>query len=77
MDDMVLSVDGVAQLLNVSHDTVYRLARDTVIPGRKVGSQWRFSKAAVLAWLRDEALMEASAASIAVDSPPGRSPIDE
>ncbi len=68
MEDAVLAVDGAAQLLNVSHDTIYRLARDATIPGRKVGNQWRFSKAALLAWLRDAAPTGRSPSSAVVGS---------
>jgi len=52
MEDSVLNVDGAARLLGVSHDTIYRLAREATIPGQKVGSQWRFSKVALFAWVR-------------------------
>ncbi len=74
MEDSVLNVDGAAQLLNVSRDTIYRLARDGTIPGRKVGSQWRFSEAVLMAWLRDggatdDAPPTRGGATAAFDSP--------
>ena len=69
MEDAVLAVEGAAQLLNVSHDTIYRLARDAAIPGRKVGNQWRFSRAALLAWLRDAPPTGRPPSSAAVGSP--------
>ncbi len=65
---MVLNVNGAARLLDVSQDTIYRLARNSVIPGRKVGSQWRFSKAVLLAWLGDEASVQSSPSSDDVGS---------
>lgn len=34
-------VDEVAQILKVSRDTVWILLRRGLLPGRKVGGQWR------------------------------------
>jgi excisionase family DNA binding protein len=50
-DPEVLTVEQVAALLQVDADTVRALAREGDLPGRKVGREWRFSRAAVLAWL--------------------------
>jgi excisionase family DNA binding protein len=47
----VLTVAGVAELLQVSEDDVTRLADSGELPGRKVGGDWRFSREAVLRWL--------------------------
>ena len=35
------------EYLNVRVQTIYLLAREGKIPGRKVGGRWRFSKAAL------------------------------
>ena len=50
-DPEVLTVEQAAALLQVDADTVRALAREGDLPGRKVGREWRFSRAAVLAWL--------------------------
>ncbi len=68
MDDRILDVCGAAELLNVSSDTVYRLAREAAIPARKVGRQWRFSKVALLAWLGDDASARATEGTVATGS---------
>ncbi len=68
MDDSVLNVGGAAHLLGVSHDTIYRLAREATIPGQKVGSQWRFSKAALFAWVQQGVPKELPASPVVVDS---------
>ena len=47
----VLTVEQAAELLQVDADTVRALARAGDLPGREVGREWRFSRAAVLAWL--------------------------
>jgi excisionase family DNA binding protein len=50
-DPEVLTVEQAAELLQVDTDTIRALARQGELPGRKVGREWRFSRAAVLAWL--------------------------
>jgi excisionase family DNA binding protein len=47
----VLTLEGVAELLEVAPELVAELAERGEIPGRQIGSQWRFARAAVLAWL--------------------------
>ncbi len=40
----LMGVDDVMDLLQVSRDTVYRLAKGGTLPGRKIGRVWRFPK---------------------------------
>lgn len=47
----VLTVAHCAELLQVDDKTVLKLAEAGELPGRKLGSTWRFSRTAVLAWL--------------------------
>ncbi len=47
----VLTLDEVADLLRVEPREVEQLVRDGALPGRRIGSAWRFSRAAVLDWL--------------------------
>lgn len=47
----VLGADEAARLLGVSPYTVRSLARTGAMPGRKVGKEWRFSRAKLLEWL--------------------------
>ena len=49
----VMTLDEAARLLRVHPQTVKALARAKTIPGRKVGRAWRFSKQALLAYLRE------------------------
>ena len=44
-------ITGIAEILNVSTDTVRRMAVAEKIPGFKVGRLWRFFPAAVIAKL--------------------------
>jgi len=47
----VLTTAQLAELLQTDEKTVRDLARRRKLPGRKVGRDWRFSRAAVLDWL--------------------------
>jgi excisionase family DNA binding protein len=47
----VLTVDQLAELLQVDAKTVRSLAAKGDLPGRKLGRHWRFSRQAVLDWL--------------------------
>jgi excisionase family DNA binding protein len=47
----VLSLGELAQWLEVDEDTVRSLAEAGELPGRRLGDEWRFARAAVLDWL--------------------------
>jgi excisionase family DNA binding protein len=47
----VLTVEQLAELLQVDAKTVRTLATSGDLPGRKLGRHWRFSRQAVLDWL--------------------------
>ncbi len=47
----VLTLAEAAAFLRVAEADVLRLVREQRLPGRKVGDDWRFLKAAVAAWL--------------------------
>jgi excisionase family DNA binding protein len=47
----VLTTAQLAELLQTDERTVRTLARAGELPGRKIGRDWRFSRAAVLDWL--------------------------
>ena len=53
-DNHYLSVEEVAQRFGVTASTVYRLAQRRVLPGFKVGGQWRFSQQMLEAWVADQ-----------------------
>jgi excisionase family DNA binding protein len=48
----VLTLDEAAAMLKVEVDRVRELALAQRLPGRLIGDQWRFSRAALLDWLR-------------------------
>ena len=47
----VLTVDQLAEWLQVDPSAVAELADSGELPGRKLGGEWRFAREAVLAWL--------------------------
>lgn len=47
----MMTLQEVATYLRLHRSTVYRLAREGMIPGFKVGNQWRFSKERVDQWM--------------------------
>jgi excisionase family DNA binding protein len=47
----VLTPVQAAALLQVDEDAVLALAEEGRLPGRRIGDEWRFARAAVVAWL--------------------------
>ncbi len=56
----ILTPREAAEYLSVHVRTIYRLAKNGEIPGRKVGGRWRFKKDVLDKWLswRDERELE-------------------
>lgn len=49
----VLTLEELAELLRVDPAAVLQRAEGGELPGRRLGSEWRFVRAAVLAWLAE------------------------
>ncbi len=47
----IMTPREAAEYLSVHVRTIYRLAKNGDIPGRKVGGSWRFKKGALDEWL--------------------------
>jgi len=47
----VLTPAQAAALLQVEEDAVLALAEEGRLPGRRIGDEWRFARAALVAWL--------------------------
>jgi excisionase family DNA binding protein len=50
----VLTAEEAADLLRSDAATVIAMAEDGTLPGRKVGDDWRFARAALMRWLSGE-----------------------
>jgi excisionase family DNA binding protein len=71
-----LSVDQVARRFGITTSTVYRLAQRGILPGFKVGVQWRFSPDMLESWVADQVTLERLRAEDRRGSSDGR-PADE
>jgi excisionase family DNA binding protein len=47
----VMNAEQAGQFLQIAEDVVVTMAEAGKLPGRKLGSAWRFSRAALVAWL--------------------------
>lgn len=52
----ILTLDEVATYLKVGKRTVYRLAAAKKIPAFKVGGTWRFSRADIDGWIKQQSM---------------------
>jgi len=51
MAEQLLTLEQVAEYLNVDKFTVYRLLAEKDLPAFKVGNQWRFKRKMIENWL--------------------------
>lgn len=49
--EAVMTIDEVSQYLKLAKSTIYKLAQDGALPGRKIGGTWRFSRKGLEEWL--------------------------
>ena len=54
VDNAIMTIGEVADYLKVTERTIYRLAGAKKIPSSKVGASWRFSKADIDRWIREQ-----------------------
>lgn len=50
----VMTIEEVAAYLRVSRFTIYRLAKARVLPGSRVGRQWRFQQEEIDRWIANQ-----------------------
>ena len=50
-DPVVMTLDEAAELLRIDAKKLAKLAGGGDVPGRKLGDEWRFARAALLNWL--------------------------
>ncbi len=49
----IMNVEQAAAFLQIERATLLELAESGKLPGRKLGRDWRFSRAALVAWLAE------------------------
>lgn len=47
-----MTISDLAEYLQVSKSSLYKLAQQGRVPGQKVGKHWRFHKSTIDAWLQ-------------------------
>jgi len=52
----ILTIKQVADYLKVTERTIYRLAAAKKIPAFKVGGTWRFSRADMDSWIKQQSM---------------------
>jgi excisionase family DNA binding protein len=50
----IMTIEQAADMLQVSARTIHRMVRKGQMPGRQVGSQWRFDRDQLRQWVRGE-----------------------
>lgn len=53
-DDEILTVKELADYLKIAEKTAYRFVSEGKVPGFKVGSAWRFRKAEIDRWIKQQ-----------------------
>ena len=67
--DEVLTLEEVAALLKLPLEAVRSRALEGDLPGRRFGKDWRFARAAVLAWLAEGETPERGVESVSSRKP--------
>ena len=57
-DRDILNIEEAANLLGVSVKTFNKVLHTENIPARKIGREWKFSRAALIAWVGDGRSMD-------------------
>ncbi|MDF9392977.1 DNA-binding protein [Methylococcus capsulatus] len=52
--EQAMTVRNLAEYLNVTEKTIYRLVQRGEIPGFKVAGAWRFQRADIDVWIDDQ-----------------------
>ena len=56
----ILTINDVAEYLKVTERTIYRLAAAKKTPAFKVGGGWRFSRADINDWIKEQSAVEST-----------------
>jgi excisionase family DNA binding protein len=59
----ILTLEQAARFLQVSTRTLQRMLKEGRLPGRQLGSQWRFDREQLRAWVRGDHVPELEAAA--------------
>ena len=51
-----MTISDLAEYLQVSKSSLYKLVKQGKVPGQKVGKPWRFSRAVIDGWLANDSI---------------------
>ena len=51
MEKEILTIEEAAEYLQIGKRSIYKLAKDGEIPGKKVLNKWRFEKESLRQWV--------------------------
>jgi len=54
MTKEILTIEEAAAYLQIGKRSIYKLAKDGKIPGKKVLNKWRFEKESLRSWVSGE-----------------------
>lgn len=54
IDGAIMTVKEVSEYLRLAESTVYKLAQEGKLPGRKIGGAWRFSREGIDQWFSSQ-----------------------
>lgn len=55
-NDQIMTVRELAEYLKIAEKTAYRFASEGKVPAFKVGGTWRFRKAEIDRWIKEQEL---------------------
>ena len=53
MEKEILTIEEAAAYLQIGRRSLYKLAKEGKIPGKKILNKWRFERESLKAWIRD------------------------
>lgn len=71
MNEAILTIQGVADYLQIDEKTVYRMAQARELPGFKVRRQWRFKRVDIEEWIESR---KKSSSAVPGEGSAGRAP---
>ena len=54
MVDRWMTVEDVAEYLQLSMDMIYKMAQQGKLPASKIGAQWRFKREEIDKWVKSQ-----------------------
>lgn len=66
-DGEILTAQEAADYLAISVRTLRRMTKAGVVPGQKIGGEWRFSRSGLLAWLSHRTYIPAALPASSVE----------